>query len=95
MITGKIVLSRSPDGLLHFKWVNLINNAIEGDDDDDSDDDGDDENDDNDENDDDDDDESDDESDDDYDDDKYDVDVHDNYNNDDTGVLLVVFITLT
>jgi hypothetical protein len=29
-IIGKIVLSRSPDGLLHFKWINLINNATEG-----------------------------------------------------------------
>ncbi len=29
-IIGKIVLSRSPDGLLHFKWINLMNNATEG-----------------------------------------------------------------
>jgi len=28
---GKIVLSRSQDGLLHFKWVNLINNVTEDD----------------------------------------------------------------
>jgi len=28
---GKIVLSRSPDGLLHFKWINLMNNATEDD----------------------------------------------------------------
>ena len=29
-LIGKIVLSRSPDGLLHFKWINLMNNATEG-----------------------------------------------------------------